>query len=373
MSFLRNVLLTAPVGHALKSLMGLIIQIRTATKRVSGSRTNKNDSAGRRLGPKVYENNFVKPGQIIMRQRGTKIHPGENVGIGHDHTLFALEPGYVRFYLDPFHPLRKFVGVALRKDLQLPTPHFEPRPRRLGYEVLTGKAAAEEQAFMSRKETLAQPELKAKQELEASYKASKIKTCEHVLADSGLDEAQFALGAERLYFVGEKVKSDESLEFALEQATYSYIHNLELAARRGELSEADVLAKRSEHIKFADDFDSKFSVDCAGNPYKVLAAEVAETKKSELRLKLEEFAGRVPSLEDKATINATITTPGVFSRVERLNLKKQYLPSVLPETVPGTVLQPKGKKLPANAVPVRTFDPATRTLETVVRTKEAFL
>ena len=45
-----------------------------------------------------------------MRQRGTKIHPGDNVKIG-----VAVEPGYVRYYFDPFHPLRKYVGVSLKK------------------------------------------------------------------------------------------------------------------------------------------------------------------------------------------------------------------------------------------------------------------
>lgn len=74
-----------------------------------------------------------------MRQRGTKFYPGENVGIGKDHSIFALEPGVVRYYLDPFHPKRKFIGVALRRDLKLPSPHFEPTVRRFGRFELTNK------------------------------------------------------------------------------------------------------------------------------------------------------------------------------------------------------------------------------------------
>ena len=112
---LKRLLIERPVSGITSSIKS-IIQIRTATKRVSGSKTSNKDSAGRRLGPKVHEGHPVKPGQIIMRQRGTKIHPGENVRIGVDHTIYAVEPGFVRFYFDPFHPLRKYVGVALKKD-----------------------------------------------------------------------------------------------------------------------------------------------------------------------------------------------------------------------------------------------------------------
>ena len=61
-----------------------------ATKKAGGSSRNGRDSAGRRLGAKKSDGQEVIPGNIIYRQRGTKIHPGKNVGIGKDHTLFAL-------------------------------------------------------------------------------------------------------------------------------------------------------------------------------------------------------------------------------------------------------------------------------------------
>ena len=69
-----------------------------AHKKAGGSSRNGRDSAGRRLGVKKYGGEKVIPGNIIVRQRGTKFHPGENVGIGKDHTLFALTEGAVRFY-----------------------------------------------------------------------------------------------------------------------------------------------------------------------------------------------------------------------------------------------------------------------------------
>ena len=68
-----------------------------ATKKAGGSSRNGRDSAGRRLGVKKYGGETVVPGNIIVRQRGTKIFPGENVGMGKDHTLFALTEGKVRF------------------------------------------------------------------------------------------------------------------------------------------------------------------------------------------------------------------------------------------------------------------------------------
>lgn len=60
-----------------------------ATKKAGGSSRNGRDSAGRRLGIKKYGSEIVKAGNIIARQRGTKWHVGENVGIGKDHTIFA--------------------------------------------------------------------------------------------------------------------------------------------------------------------------------------------------------------------------------------------------------------------------------------------
>jgi large subunit ribosomal protein L27 len=68
-----------------------------ATKKAGGSSRNGRDSEGRRLGVKKFGSEFVVPGNIIVRQRGTKFHPGKNVGMGKDHTLFALEAGSVYF------------------------------------------------------------------------------------------------------------------------------------------------------------------------------------------------------------------------------------------------------------------------------------
>jgi len=68
-----------------------------AHKKAGGSTRNGRDSNPKMLGVKRYGGQFVKAGEIIVRQRGTKFHPGTNVGLGRDFTLFALAPGFVKF------------------------------------------------------------------------------------------------------------------------------------------------------------------------------------------------------------------------------------------------------------------------------------
>lgn len=69
-----------------------------AHKKAGGSTTNGRNSAGRRLGVKVYGGQQIEEGAIIIRQRGTPVHPGKHVGMGKDHTLFALRDGVVKFH-----------------------------------------------------------------------------------------------------------------------------------------------------------------------------------------------------------------------------------------------------------------------------------
>jgi large subunit ribosomal protein L27 len=82
-----------------------------ASKKGVGSTKNGRDSAGRRLGSKLADGQFCTAGSIIYRQRGTKIHPGTNVGLGGDDTLFALVDGVVKF--ERFGKTRTKVSVYL--------------------------------------------------------------------------------------------------------------------------------------------------------------------------------------------------------------------------------------------------------------------
>lgn len=79
-----------------------------ASKASGGSTKNGRDSISKRLGVKRYDGQFVRAGNILVRQRGTRIYPGKNVGLGSDYTLFALVDGYVHFET---RRNKKFVSV----------------------------------------------------------------------------------------------------------------------------------------------------------------------------------------------------------------------------------------------------------------------
>lgn len=82
-----------------------------AHKKAGGSSRNGRDSESKRLGVKVYGGQAVNAGGIIVRQRGTRFHPGENVGLGKDHTLYALANGHVQFVVKGAQQ-RQFVRVV---------------------------------------------------------------------------------------------------------------------------------------------------------------------------------------------------------------------------------------------------------------------
>ena len=81
-----------------------------AHKKAGGSTRNGRDSESKRLGVKKYGGELVKAGNIIIRQRGIKVHPGENVGCGKDHTLFATSAGHVKFSIKGPNN-KKFVSI----------------------------------------------------------------------------------------------------------------------------------------------------------------------------------------------------------------------------------------------------------------------
>ena len=83
-----------------------------AHKKAGGSSRNGRDSIGRRLGVKKFGGQIVIPGNIIIRQRGTKYHAGENVGIGRDHTLFATAGGRVNF----IHKAKGRIFIAVEPE-----------------------------------------------------------------------------------------------------------------------------------------------------------------------------------------------------------------------------------------------------------------
>ncbi|KAF2646867.1 hypothetical protein P280DRAFT_387493 [Massarina eburnea CBS 473.64] len=106
--------------------------VRHASHQAQGRANGAKDGPGKRLGAKKSGGEYVIPGNIIFRQRGTGWFPGENCKFGRDHCVFATESGYVRYYRDPLkHPKRQYIGVALDKDDALPYPRNAARKRRL--------------------------------------------------------------------------------------------------------------------------------------------------------------------------------------------------------------------------------------------------
>lgn len=85
-----------------------------AHKKAAGSTSNGRDSQAKRLGVKIYGGQLVRSGNIIIRQRGTSYHPGLNVGLGKDHTIFAMTDGKVQFSQKQF---RKYDGRVFKETL----------------------------------------------------------------------------------------------------------------------------------------------------------------------------------------------------------------------------------------------------------------
>ncbi|KAH4854539.1 hypothetical protein HBI30_151280 [Parastagonospora nodorum] len=124
--------LRAANGTTAPSATTILPFVRYASHQSQGRANGAKDGPGKRLGAKKSGGEYVIPGNIIFRQRGTAWFPGENCKFGRDHCIFATESGYVRYYKDPNrHPDRQFIGVALEKHHSLPYPLTAPRQRRL--------------------------------------------------------------------------------------------------------------------------------------------------------------------------------------------------------------------------------------------------
>ncbi|KAI1808232.1 ribosomal L27 protein-domain-containing protein [Daldinia bambusicola] len=106
---------------------------RNATVKAQGAYKLRDSSTiPKKLGAKKSGDSYVIPGNIIYKQRGTKWWPGENCGMGRDHTIYALATGYVKYYRDPSrHPDRQYIGVVFNKDDKLPYPTHAMRRRKL--------------------------------------------------------------------------------------------------------------------------------------------------------------------------------------------------------------------------------------------------
>ncbi|EMF11612.1 Ribosomal_L27-domain-containing protein [Sphaerulina musiva SO2202] len=106
---------------------------RNASHQAQGRANGAKDGPGKRLGAKKSGGQYVVPGNILFRQRGTLWFPGDNCYMGRDHTIHAGQPGYVIYYRDPLkHPHRKYIGIVFDRSQTLPQAPNTPRRRKLG-------------------------------------------------------------------------------------------------------------------------------------------------------------------------------------------------------------------------------------------------
>ncbi|AMD20031.1 HCL120Wp [Eremothecium sinecaudum] len=337
------------------------IQVRTATKRAAGSRTSMKDSAGRRLGPKKSEGEAVSTGQIIMRQRGTKFYPGENVGIGKDHTIFALEPGFVRYYMDPFHPKRKFIGVALAPNVRLPTPHFDQRMRRFGRYMLTDPVeAAKEEAALPRKTFLMKDKVLEAQQAREQRRQELMNEFERILNS----ELQIVLEGEALDFAKKyllRVRSALKNGFEVSDAQFNSLYFLEQELKLlGCADEKLQLLKTTvEHLNKSTSFDNKL----------VLTRFISEEEKLAWKKKAIEQLGALDrsskSFKNDA-LNILADASKYLSLSQEVLMRRQYLKQVLPETM---ALAPKEGK---NTHTLRRYNYEKRSVDVVIRSKDAY-
>eukprot|EP00542_Grammatophora_oceanica_P009282 CAMPEP_0194046954 /NCGR_PEP_ID=MMETSP0009_2-20130614/23131_1 /TAXON_ID=210454 /ORGANISM="Grammatophora oceanica, Strain CCMP 410" /LENGTH=157 /DNA_ID=CAMNT_0038692437 /DNA_START=107 /DNA_END=580 /DNA_ORIENTATION=- len=103
---------TAPAAVVGAGLAQQLQQVRFKTKKAAGSCDQTKDSAGRRLGVKLYQGQHAKAGSIIVRQRGAKFRPGLNAGMGRDHTIFAKAHGSVFFVTAQDNKKRSYVNIV---------------------------------------------------------------------------------------------------------------------------------------------------------------------------------------------------------------------------------------------------------------------
>lgn len=153
---LQRLLRPTTYTHTLSYYLFLPLTILRHATHASEGRANKaSQGPGKRLGAKKSATELVVPGNIIFRQRGTHWFPGENCGIGRDHTIHATAKGYVTYYKDvDRHPGRKYIGVVFERGMTLPRGKGAARRRRLGFVgrrrdmgTLAASAAEEEESL----------------------------------------------------------------------------------------------------------------------------------------------------------------------------------------------------------------------------------
>lgn len=335
-TLLHRPITPATASASATNAVTVLTSIRNATKKAAGSKTSNKDSRGRRLGSKKSDGQEVKVGEIIYRQRGTKIYPGENTGLGKDHTIFALEPGHVRFYYDPFHPNRKFAGVVLNKDHRLPSPHFAPTARRFGrVEIVDAELAEKEKSNMSRKEFLANPkieEVKNARRTKREEARTKFST-ELTGLISGLSEEETSSAVSRLMAIKVYLSGGRSVVESRKFADRDFKIDTQVAERAQKLTSEEAVAQLANYSALAQKLDAAVSFDPKFELIKAYSVEELEASKKEKLdaiIALYTQASSVVTKETQQQIISLIDSP-CFPLSYRVDLRRKYVKAHKPE------------------------------------------
>ena len=337
------------------------------------------DSAGRRLGPKKYEGQEVISGQILLRQRGTKFYPGENVGIGKDHTLYALEPGIVRYYLDPFHPRRKFIGVALNREYLLPKEHFEPNLRRFGRSILKNpKAAQLEERTLPRKQELVKDEILDRLQSRELERVKLRKEFASILESQNKPSNLTDMEITTSYLI--RLRSSLKNGFQLEDAQFyskSYLEMQTKLKANKEKWEPAKLALSLEQIETITKSLDK-SV-CFTNKLKLMAYISPEEKLNKKQALMEtlktKFSNNVVTRKDKKLLDELFASANEFLTLsEEVHLRRKFMKPVLSEHLAPPLAKEsvKDKKVLKKATMINCFNYEKRRVDNIIRSKESF-
>lgn len=248
--------------------------------------------------------------------------------------MFALEPGFVRFYYDPFHPKRKFVGVVLNKEDKLPADHFAPTSRRFGRDqILDPEDALKEKNNMSRKEYLLTPEINKKYESiesrRSSVKEKLTSELSKLVPDLSSDEKTTAV--QYLMSVRSFISGGRSVEQSQLFASRQFKLDATVDKQAGRITEEEF----SQTISKFEELALKLNKSVAFNPTLDLIKyftpeEIAEQRREKIAA-MQALYDEGPIFGDRHRKIAELIKSDCFPIGYRVDLTRKFLKSIKPE------------------------------------------
>ncbi len=295
-----------------------------AHKKGVGSTDNGRDSISKRLGVKMFGGQSVKPGNIIVRQRGTKYHPGENVSMGRDHTLHALIEGTVKFTKG--RKDRTFVNIMPLEGAVVATPIKKKRKKAADKPTYgagdTFGDFAEDVKLKEQAEAKEAAEKAAKEAKEAKAAADKAakEQAEAKAAKEAADKA--AKEAEAAAKVAEEEKTKEAKEAADKAAEEAKAAEAKKQKEEAEAkAAADKAAKEAEEAKVAA--AAKEKEEAEAKAAEKVAMKMAAPEKKKKKDNLKKIEGIGPKIEEH------LNNGGILTFIELATAKLERLQEIL--------------------------------------------